>query len=328
MLKFIKRLFALSVFIVLGITGVMMFGPRERVNTQLSFDPTVLGNDLDSYLRDQEAVYPQITQGVEKQIVWAGETGTRTRDVIVYLHGFSATSQEIRPVPDRVAEQLGANLYLPRLQGHGLPGSAMGATKADDWIVDLAESMAIARRLGDRIILMTTSTGGTLAAVGLDIPEIMENVEGIIFVSPNFGVHNKLSFLGRLPYGRVWFSWLAGKERSWEPINDQQEKYWTTTYPPHSIIPMMSMIAHTEKMDFSKTQIPALFYFSDKDKVVNAAITREVAAKWGGKVDMIIPDLPKERDDSFHVIAGDIVSPSQTEPATQAMLAWIKGLDN
>lgn len=326
MFKFIKRLLALIIFVVLGITGLMTFGPREKISEQVNFDPSNLGGDLDAYLQKTESVYPQITEGVEKQIIWAGEKGARTRDVIVYLHGFSATSKEIRPVPDNVATSLGANLYLPRLAGHGLPGSAMGNPTADDWMRDLAESMEIARKLGDRIILMTTSTGGTLAAVGLNFPDIMQGVEGIIFTSPNFGVHNKLSFLGRLPFGRVWFSWLAGNERSWEPMNPEQGKYWTTSYPPHAIIPMMSMIAKTESMDFSQTKIPALFYFSDKDRVVNAAITRDVVAQWGGKVDVINPTLGDNVDDSYHVIAGDIVSPSQTAKASAAMLDWIVSL--
>jgi esterase/lipase len=326
MFKFIKRLLALIVFVVLGITGLMFFGPRERISEQVTFDPTSLGEDLDAYLRKSESVYPQVTKGVEKQIIWAGDTGVRTRDVIVYLHGFSATSKEIRPVPDNVATALGANLYLPRLAGHGLPGVAMGHQRADDWVRDLAEAMEIARRLGDRIILMTTSTGGTLAAVGLNFPDIMQGVEGIIFTSPNFGVHNKLSFLGRLPFGRVWFSWLAGNERSWEPMNPEQGMYWTTSYPPHAIIPMMSMIAKTENMDFSTVKIPALFYFSDKDSVVNAEITRDVMSEWGGSVDVINPELDVDQSDNFHVIAGDIVSPSQTAPASAAMLAWIQGL--
>jgi alpha-beta hydrolase superfamily lysophospholipase len=326
MFKFIKRILGLIIFVALGLAGVMFFGPREKISAQVDFDPETLGVDLDAYLLTQEAVYPQITEGAEKQIIWAGEKDARTKDVIVYLHGFSATSQEIRPVPDRVAAALGANLYLPRLQGHGLPGVAMGIPNADDLVVDLAEAMAIARRLGDRVILMTTSTGGTLAAVGLNFPEIMNGVEGIIFMSPNFGVHNKLSFLGRLPFGRVWFSWLAGKERSWEPMNALQGKYWTTSYPPHSIIPMMSMIAHTENMDFSKIDIPAMFYFSDKDKVVNAEITREVIQEWGGEVHVVNPTLENVLTDGYHVIAGDIVSPSQTAPATAAMLDWIKAL--
>lgn len=326
MLKFIKRTLGLIIFVILGVVGMMTFGPREKVNPQVSFDPDALGADVDGYLRDAEAVYPQLTDGVEKQVVWAGEVGARTRDVVVYLHGFSATSMELRPVPDRVAADLDANLYFARLPGHGLPGVAMGAARADDWVMALAETMAIARRLGDRVIVMTTSTGGTLAAVGLDFPDIMRGVEGIIFVSPNFGVYNKLSFLGRLPFGRVWFSWLAGNERSWEPLNDQQAKFWTTKYPPHSIIPMMSLITHTEKMDFSKTDIPALFYFSDEDRVVNAQITRQVAAQWGGDVDIVNPTLVDQIDPSNHVIAGDIVSPSQTEPATQVMLDWIKAL--
>lgn len=326
MIKFIKRISGLFIFVVLGITGVMIFGPREKISAQVNFDPDVLGADLDAYLRDQETVYPQITDGAEKQIIWAGDGGARTRDVIVYLHGFSATSQEIRPVPDRVAADLGANLYLVRLHGHGLPGVALGTSYADDWVADLAEAIAIAQRLGDRVILMTTSTGGTLAAVGMTIPEIADAVDGIIFTSPNFGVHNKMSFLGRLPFGRIWFSWLAGKERSWDAINDQQEKYWTTSYPPHAIIPMMSMIAQTEKMDFSQIEIPALFYFSDRDTVVKADITREVAAKWGGPADIVNPVLQDFQTDSFHVIAGDIVSPSQTAPASAAMLDWIKAL--
>jgi esterase/lipase len=326
MFKFIKRILGLIIFLVLGVTGVMFFGPREKISTVVDFDPDVLGEDLDAYLRVQEAVYPQITDGAEKQIIWAGDQGERTNDVIVYLHGFSATSQEIRPVPDRVAAGIGANLYLVRLNGHGLPGVAMGGARADDWVADLAEAVAIARRLGDRVILMTTSTGGTLAAVGLTLPQIAKEIDGVIFTSPNFGVHNKMSFLGRLPFGRVWFTWLAGKERSWDAINSAQEKYWTTSYPPHAIIPMMSMIAHTEKMDFSKIEIPALFYFSDRDTVVNAEITREVVREWGGPVQVVNPALENVQTDSFHVIAGDIVSPSQTAPASAAMLEWIKAL--
>jgi len=327
MLKFVKRVLALIVFIVLGVTGVLMFGPRERPSSEIAFDPDQIGTDLDAYLRDAEALYPQITEGVQKQIIWAGDVGARTKDVIVYIHGFSSTSQEIRPVPDQVAANLGANLYLPRLTGHGLPGSAMGGTHVDDWMVDLAETMEIARRLGDRVILMTTSTGGTLTAVGLDYPEVMKGVEGIIFVSPNFGVHNPLSALGRLPFGRVWFSWLAGKERSWEPMNDLQAKYWTTSYPPHAIIPMMSLIAHTEKQDFTTTKLPALFYFTDRDMVVDPVMIRQVMGEWGGAVTQINPQLGDKVDGSYHVIAGDIVSPSQTAPATAAMTDWILGLN-
>lgn len=88
----------------------------------------------------------------------------------------------------------------------------------------------------------------------------------------------------------------------------------------------MSMIAHTENMDFSKIDIPAMFYFSDKDKVVNAEITREVIQQWCGVVHMVNPTLENVLTDGYHVIAGDIVSPSQTAPATAAMLDWIKTL--
>ena len=47
MLKFIKRTLGLIIFVILGVVGMMTFGPREKVNPQVSFDPDALGADVD-----------------------------------------------------------------------------------------------------------------------------------------------------------------------------------------------------------------------------------------------------------------------------------------
>ena len=117
------RIFA-AIFIVLAlsITGLLLFAPREPVTGPLTFTQDRLGEDLDLYLAAEEGEYDDIIPGTQKRIVWAGEAGARTTFSIVYIHGFSATSEEIRPVPDNVAEALGANLYYTRLAGHGRGG--------------------------------------------------------------------------------------------------------------------------------------------------------------------------------------------------------------
>ena len=102
-----RRLGTTLLIAIVAVAGLFAFAPREPL-------------DLDSYLRDREAVVGGITPGTEKRILWAGAAGARTDWAVVYLHGFSATSEEIRPVPDRVAAGLGANLYFTRLAGYGL----------------------------------------------------------------------------------------------------------------------------------------------------------------------------------------------------------------
>ena len=56
MFKFIKRILGLIIFVVLGITGVMVFGSREKISAHVSSDPDILGTDLDAFLRAQVAV--------------------------------------------------------------------------------------------------------------------------------------------------------------------------------------------------------------------------------------------------------------------------------
>ena len=82
---------------------------------------------------------------------------------VVYLHGFSATRQETAPLAECVADSLGANLFETRLAGHGREREPLADVRAEDWLHDAAEALAIAARLGERVIVIGTSTGATLA---------------------------------------------------------------------------------------------------------------------------------------------------------------------
>ena len=122
--------------------------PRDSVDRSISFDAGTLPDDLDAYLAASEAQVADLTPGSAKRIVWAGAVGAKTQLAIVYVHGFSATAEEIRPVPDNVAKAVGANLYFIRLAGHGRSGEAMATATAGDWVEDMAEAMAIGRQIG------------------------------------------------------------------------------------------------------------------------------------------------------------------------------------
>jgi len=128
---------------------ISVFGPRPRVDWTITFSPEDLGADLDAYLSESEALFENIREGAQKEIIWAGTPGEVTPFSVVYVHGFSASKGEIRPVPDNVAEALGANLFFTRLTGHGQDGDALGRVTANDWLNDVAEALAIAEEVMD-----------------------------------------------------------------------------------------------------------------------------------------------------------------------------------
>jgi hypothetical protein len=148
-----------------------------------------------------------------------------------------------------------------------------------------------------------------------------------VFVSPNFGVNNSAAPLLTWPAARYWVPLIAGAERSFEPANEAQARYWTTAYPSTAVFPMAALVKAVGALDHGRARLPALFYFSEDDRVVVPDRTQEVIAAWGGPVRVVNPVLGAGDDRFAHVIAGDILSPGQTGVAVREIVNWAKGLD-
>ncbi len=321
--KFLGR-----VLLTLGAIGVLMwiFGPREPVELTPSFEASKMGADVDAYFASVESAYSDITPGTEKRVIWASAPGARSEWAVVYIHGFSATSEEIRPVPDRIAAALGANLVFTRLTGHGRSNDAMAEPSAGDWMNDVAQALEAGRRVGDKILIISNSTGGTLVAAAAQNPEMMQGVAGAIFASPNFGLNNPAAPLLNWPAARYWLPVIAGQRRSFETRNEAHGKFWTTEYPSIAIFPMSALVKKVAALDHSKATVPALFWYAREDKVVRPEATDAVKDAWGGPVVVVHPKLSEQDDPYSHVLAGDVMSPSQNEATVQGMLDWVKTL--
>jgi alpha-beta hydrolase superfamily lysophospholipase len=312
--------------LALAIAALFLFGPREPVVVDVRFDPARFETGVAAYFEQAEADVPDLREGVEKRVIWAGAPEVVTPVSVVYLHGFSASSEEIRPVPDLVAEALGANLIYTRFKGHGRDGDAMATARVQDWMADAAEALAAARAVGDEVLVVATSTGASIATAALAQPELAEDVLGAVLVSPNFGIKNALAPLLTWPAARHWLPVLVGARRAFEPHNERQAAYWTTDYPSVAVFPMAAIVKHAAELDHMDIPTPALFYYSERDGVVEAQVTRRVAEAWGGPVTRGRPDLREGDDPLAHVIAGDIMSPGNTAAATARVLDWIATL--
>ena len=317
-------LYLLGLLIV--IAGVAYaLGPRPALDTQIDFDEATLPADLDTYLADSEGKFTDIRSGNGKQIIWAYPASrARTPLAIVYIHGFSASPGEMRPMPDLVAESLGANLYFARLSGHGRSGDAMIEGSVHAWVNDFAEAVAIGRRLGERVIIMATSTGASLATWAATRPELMRDVAGLVQISPNYGVQATGSSLLSKPWAEKLVPLIVGERRSFAPHNDLHAKYWTYEYPSLALLPMAALVNLANATDPGKIPVPSLFIYSPDDQVIQPGLVSAMASSWGGPVEVV--EVTDSNDPSNHVIAGDALSPNTTERLAEKAADWISKL--
>ncbi|MEX6506548.1 alpha/beta hydrolase [Jiella sp. M17.18] len=323
--RILLGILAFVVLVLVAGAGFWFLGPREPVDTTVTFDPAVIGSDPDAYLAREEADIPNLRQNAQKEIVWAYPASrAKTPLAIVYIHGFSAAKAEVRPLPDEVAKALGANIFYTRLTGHGRDSAAMEQTSVHDWINDLAEAVAIGRRIGEHVIIIATSTGGTLTTLGASVPHLMDGVEGVVMISPNFAIQNRWAFLLDMPYAREILPMIGGKTYGFRPLNRAQAENWTTSYPIGAVVPMAAMIRAVDRLDLSKIKLPLLVLYSQNDKVVDPNATEKVLSQWGGPHQAV--DVPKSGDPANHVIAGAIVSPKTTDELAQRIVEWVKAL--
>ena len=290
------------------------------------FDPQDLDGGVAAYLETSEAQVPALDPRVAKRVIWNDESEARTDWAVVYLHGYSATSEEIRPVPDKIAKALGANLFFTRFAGHGLDGAALGEATLDQWLNDMDEALEIGRRIGRRVLLIGTSTGATLATLSAMRGASLDGVAGFGFVSPNFGLRPKITKLLDWPKVDVWGPWIAGKERGFEPQNADHETFWTTKYPFKAVLPMVEAVRGVWAGDAGAIGLPAVILYSPDDRIVDPAKTLKLAGSWGGEVTLIPVPHQDGMEPDAHVIAGDVLSPGVTQRASDDIANWALAL--
>ncbi|MEI4470610.1 alpha/beta hydrolase [Frigidibacter sp. MR17.24] len=305
-----------------------LLGPRVRRRPRFDLRELPDCRGLTDWLVRSEAAWPDIVPGCQKRIRWAGAVGERSARALVYLHGFSASGEELQPTLDLAAEALGANLFLTRLHGHGRGGPAMAEPRAADWLEDLSEAIAVGERLGERVWLIGCSTGGSLAALAAADPRLAARIAGVVLLSPNFGLGRPNWQRVNWPLARHWLRLALGGEVGLPPVSEAHGRYWTCHYPPSALVPMGWTARRAARADYSRVGLPALIVFSPDDHVVSVPEIRRIAALWGRGPGGRAPDVVERRltgadDPDRHILSGHVLSPSQVRSTAGLIAAWI-----
>ncbi len=223
---------------------------------------------LEEYILEKESAH-KIKADNEARIVWVNDTArNKTEYAIVYLHGFAASQEEGDPVHRNIAKKFGCNLYLARLAEHGLDTiDAMKKLTADKYWESAKEALAIGKQLGNKVILMGTSTGGTNA---LQLAAAYPNdVEALILLSPNIAINDPNAWLLNNPWGLQIATMVVGTR--YIDSKDQRDiykKYWYSHYRLEAAVALEEMLETSmNKETFNKITEPTLLLYYYKDEV-------------------------------------------------------------
>jgi len=276
---------------------------------------------IDQQLSAAETLFNDIVENTEKTIRWFDEK-QKTAISIVYLHGFSATRKELSPVTENLADRLRANIYFARLRGHGRSDDAMAEATKQDWLNDTKLAYEIGQLIGDQVILVSASTGGTLAT-WLCAQTFATKLKANIMISPNFGIKSRIGEIARWNWGLQVVKWLNGPYYSFTPMNELHAKYWTERYPVEALMPMLKLVDSVLDMDKSAIKTPQLIVYSPNDQVINVDRISVVQKQMSNAKVTLVP-FTTSRDRSQHVLAGDATSPKSTEEIVEILYNYLK----
>lgn len=307
------RLISRWLLVAAGILVLYWVGPNPA-DPVYTNDLPVLSDSpqqLEMYVAEQEKKHP-IKPDNQARIVWNNDSLKNiTEYALVYLHGFSASQEEGNPVHRNLAKAFGCNLYLARLAEHGIDTSdaLMNYTAEGLWQT-AKEAYAIGKKLGKKVILMGTSTGGTVA---LQLAAAFPEIAGIILYSPNIAINDPNAWLLNNPWGLQIARLVKGSNFNTAGQDDSTyKKYWNHTYRLEATVQLQELLETTMvPATFGAVRQPvlALYYFKDEsnqDKVVKVSAIQKMMQELG------TPDSLKRSvamaNAGNHVLASPIVS--------------------
>jgi pimeloyl-ACP methyl ester carboxylesterase len=289
-MRIIKRILQAFFVILVLLALVYVLGPRPDEGNLLVEAPVGFSNpeEAANYLQSKEnALADRIRLDNEARIIWSDTLKQKTPYSIVYLHGFGASQGEGLPVHQWLADTLGANLFLARLDGHGRSDrEAMEGLKAKDLMKSAWEAIEIGAALGNSVIVIGTSTGGALALWAA--PKV-STVSHVLLYSPIIRPYSETSARQLVgPWGKQLMSLLAGGPFIENNRRDSVlVQYWSTYYHVDAYEALMQFVYSEmvpEKLSSFNLPLFLAYYYKneqEQDMVVSVPAMLEMM-EWVG----------------------------------------------
>jgi pimeloyl-ACP methyl ester carboxylesterase len=309
-------------FPIILLVGIYFIGPSPQKPAYLPALPSVPAEAeaLEQYVAHIESRH-KLKPENEAMIVWNDSSRGRTSYSVVYLHGFSASRMEGDPVHRDFARKFGMNLYLARLADHGIDTTESLLYFTPDRLWESAkEALEIGKQLGDKVILMGTSTGATAAL--MLAAQYPEDVFALINLSPNIEIKSGAAFITNNPWGLQISRLVMGGNYNNTGGSEEEARYWNKRYRLEAVGQLQELLETAMNDDlFARVKQPSLtlYYYKDEE---NQDQTVSVDAILKMNKSLGTPDELKEAiaipTGGGHVLGSSVVS--KDIPAVEAAI--------
>lgn len=236
-----------ALIIIVALAVIFLLGPKvDKPHVEWKVPEQM--EQVDLQLLNQEIIKSELNTDFikpdnESRIIFNDSLPQKTEYCLLYLHGFSASPREGYPLNEDFPNRYGMNAYLPRLYGHGLETDQNLVNMKPDLLIESAkDALKVARQLGDKVILMSTSTGGTLSLI---LAAGNPDIAGIILYSPNIEMTAEMAKVLTFPWG-LQIGKLAGEEMIEYPDDPPLiKKYWQSSYRIEAVAYLQSLLENT-----------------------------------------------------------------------------------
>jgi pimeloyl-ACP methyl ester carboxylesterase len=139
------------------------------------------------------------------------------------------------------------------------------------------QAYAIGKQLGKKVILMSTSTGGTLA---LKLAAAYPEIAGLILLSPNIAINEPNAWLLNNHWGLQIARVVGGKYFKAKDTTALFAQYWNNKYRMEALVQLEELLETTMKEStFKKVTQPALLLYYYKDEEHQDPVVKVSAMK-------------------------------------------------
>ena len=322
-----KRYWIIGV-VVLALIVTYFTGPEvpEPVYTptlpEVTTDLRALAAEIDERERQQP-----VRDDNQARVSFYDDTPARTEYAVVYLHGFGGSIGDAWPANQTIADSLQANIFYARWGDHGLkpPHSLVNFTAQRTW-EEATEALAIGKQLGDKVILLSTSTGGTLALkLAAEFPD---DVYALVNFSPNVKDDMPGTWVLNTPWGAE-IAALIGFGDGIRKVKHEEAgaaRYFDTAFVSSALVDLQNLVATTMMEEtFQKVRCPVLtlYYYEDaqnEDERVEVDVYDEMYAAFATPPSQL--RLQALASPKTHFLGSDIMS-KDWRGVVREVLGWV-----
>jgi esterase/lipase len=256
--------------VVVALALLFFMGPKVE-KPSVEWNVPIVENQIDLVLLQEQIDHSEkntdyLKPDNQSRIIFADSIPQKTEYCLLYLHGFSASPKEGYPVNKDFAKRYHMNAYFPRLYGHGLetPNNLVDMTP-DHLIESAKDALKVARQLGEKVILMSTSTGGTLSLI---LAASNPDISALILYSPNIEMAEDMTKILTFPWGLQIGKLASGEMIEYPDDPPLEKKYWQSSYRIEAVAYLQSLVENTMiKRTFDQVEQPVFlaYYFKDEE---------------------------------------------------------------